>query len=436
MPTFTTNVLIIENSRLFRDLLTELMESHDFNIASCSTGAEALAISRQRSFNLICIAYHLPDSSGEILCQQLRSNPLLKNTRIILFTAEDNAELLNGALLAGATDIYNKNEFAKFQTYVERFANLVNQSLVGNVLLIEDSSSQQHWIKAQLESAGLYVEAFYSAEEAMEAFNQNKFDIVVTDMVLAGKMSGLNLVRTIRRLSSDKSQIPIFAITAHDEVSRRIELFQVGVSDYMTKPLNPEEMLYRISSMIKARQAYNELASERKLLLEIAMLDPVTDLYNRNALNRLLPKTVSNARRDHIPISMVVMDVDFFKNINDTYGHPHGDKVLAEIGAWLRSSFREGDLMFRWGGEEFVILLNNCPLDEAMAIIEKQRKRFAERRFANCEITASFGISSYQDFTQNIAYETLFEQADQALYQAKIGGRNKVVRAGQASLPD
>jgi two-component system, cell cycle response regulator len=412
------------------------MEVYDFNIVSCSTGVEALAITRRNSFNLICIAYHLPDFSGEILCQQLRGNPLLKNTRIILFTAEDNAELLNGALLAGATDIYNKNDFAKFQTYIERFANLVNQNLVGNVLLVEDSSSQQHWIKAQLESAGLSVEAFYSAEEALEAFNHNQFDIVVTDMVLAGKMSGLNLVRTIRRLSSDKSLIPIFAITAHDEVSRRIELFQVGACDYMTKPLNPEEMLYRISNLIKARQAYNELASERKLLHEIAMLDPVTNLYNRNALNQLLPKTIANAKRDHIPISLAVMDIDLFKNINDTHGHPHGDRVLAEVGAWLRSSFREGDLIFRWGGEEFVILLNNCALDEAAVIIEKQRKRFAERRFANCEITASFGISSYQDFSQDIAYETWFEQSDQALYQAKTSGRNKVVCAGRVSLTD
>lgn len=422
-------VLIVESSRLLRDLLAELMKKHGFEVASCANGSEALGLSQKTGYNLICIAYHLPDFSGEMLCQELRSNPVLKNSRIILFTGEDNAELLKGALLAGATDIYNKNEFSQFQTYIERFAQMVNHNLVGNALLIEDSISQQHWLKAQLESAGLNVEAFQSAEEAMQAFLQHDYDIVITDMILAGNMSGLNLVRAIRRLPSEKGLTPVFAITAYDEISRRIELFQVGVSDYMAKPINPEELLFRVASLIKSQQVYRELAAEQQALQEMAMLDPVTKLYNRTALNQLLPKLIANAQRDASPVSLALMDLDYFKKINDTYGHDEGDRVLMETGNWLRNSFRKGDLVFRWGGEEFVIFLNHCDMKEARTLIEKQREQFNQRKIAGHAITASFGISSLNCSNNETSHEALFKLADQALYQAKLNGRNCVVCA-------
>lgn len=429
MTISNTSVLIIENSRLFKDLLVALMTSHGFKTVSCSTGKEAIEICKDQSFNLICVAYHLPDFSGDVLCQTLRNNQAQKNSRIILFTAEDDNERLKDALLAGATDTYNKNEFEQFQTYIDRYADLVKSNLVGRALLIEDSPSQQQWLKAQLECSGLEVDAYLTAEEAMHEFMLSHYDIVITDMVLASKMSGLHLVRAIRRLAGEKGTTPIFAITAYDEISRRIELFQVGVSDYMTKPINPEELLFRISNLIKTHQTYHELTSERKVLQEMALLDPLTHLYNRFALNQLLPKAIANAKREQTPVSLVVMDLDFFKRINDAYGHDQGDQVLIATANWLRNTFRKGDLVFRWGGEEFVIFLHKCNLEEAKELIEKQKVRFVRRQMANYSITASFGISSYENFQTEISHEALFKQADRALYKAKNSGRNCVVCA-------
>ncbi|MCK9607647.1 MAG: diguanylate cyclase [Methylomonas sp.] len=419
----------METTKLYQGLLSEIMHSHNFDTVICSTGAEAVEISQDHSFNLICIAYHLPDLSGEILCKHLRSNPATKNSRIILFTGEDNPEVLKGALRAGATDIYNKNNIAQFQTYLQRYANLINSKLIGNALLIEDSPAQQKWLKLQLEFIGLEVDAFFTAEQALDAFLENPYDIIITDMVLSGNMSGLNLVRSVRREASEKGLTPIFAITAYDEISRRIELFQLGINDYMTKPINPEEMLFRIARLIKENQLFNELSRERKVLQEMAMLDPLTQLYNRIALNQLLPKSLADCKRKKIPVSLVMMDLDFFKRINDEHGHDQGDKVLMETGNWLRNAFRKGDLVFRWGGEEFVIFLSKCTLAEAKILMEKQRERFSKRQMADHSITASFGISSYEDFDTDISHETLFKQADTALYKAKQGGRNCVVCA-------
>lgn len=427
MKSSLTQVLIVDGSKLFRELLADLMSRNGFEAEQCSDSASALQICAQRHFDLICIAYHLPDISGETLCKQLREMGNQRHSRIILFTSEDNETLLKAALLAGATDIYNKNEFQQFQTYIRRFADSQRRSVVGNVLLIEDSPSQAAWMSALLRSRGLSVDAFPDADQALLALADNDYDVIVTDVVLTGKLTGLNQVRAIRRLPGDKGSIPIFAVTAYDDVSRRVELFHVGINDYMAKPVHPEEMLNRISNLIELQQARRKLNQERIVLQDMALLDPLTKLYNRAALNQLLPKALAHAYRDRIPVGLAVMDVDFFKQINDSHGHPRGDQVLTEIGNWLLGIFREGDMIFRWGGEEFVIFLNHCDLHDAQRLITKQCRRLTERKFAHLDITASFGVSAIEDFNQEISLDKLLETADQALYHAKKAGRNRVV---------
>lgn len=427
MPTMHTQVLVVDGSKLFRELLANLMFRNGLETVQCADGASALRSCRERHYDLICIAYHLADISGEDLCKLLREQANQRHSRVILFTSEDNDALLKGALLAGATDIYNKNEFQAFQTYIQRFAESQRRFIVGNVLLIEDSPSQAAWLSSLLASRGLSVDAFPDAEQALLAFHDDDYDIVVTDVVLAGKLTGLNQVRAIRRLSGEKGAVPIFAVTAYDDVSRRIELFNVGINDYMAKPVHPEEMINRIANLIELHQARKKLNQERMVLQEMALLDPLTKLYNRAALNQLLPKALANAYRDRVPVSLAVMDVDHFKPINDNHGHQHGDRVLQELGEWLPGIFRDGDMIFRWGGEEFVIFLNNCRLQQAQALIEKQCQRLSQRRFANLEITASFGISTGEQCSHEISLEKLLEYADQALYEAKAAGRNRVV---------
>jgi len=274
--------------------------------------------------------------------------------------------------------------------------------------------------------SGLEVDAYADAERALTAFNQQVYDIIVTDVVLAGKMSGLHLVRAIRRSEGDRSMIPVLAISSYDDITRRIELFHVGINDYMTKPIIAEEFIFRVANLINTHRMFIELAAERNLLQEIALLDRVTNLYNRNAFNEFGPKALANARRHHLPLSLVVMDIDFFKKVNDEHGHMVGDKVLAEVGEWLRGLLRKGDMIFRWGGEEFVLLLYKCALAQALPLMELQRRRFIGRKFADLSLSASFGISSMENFDQDMTLDQLFERADQAVYQAKTNGRDQV----------
>lgn len=425
------SVLIVESSRVFRNLLSELMTSQGFGTVCCNNGKQALAACKTESFELVCIAYHLPDMSGEVLCHYMRGIPALRNVRIILFTAEDNEDTLRAALLAGATDIYNKSEFASFQGYIARFAERCKQTLVANVMLVEDTQSQRLWLQSLLSAQGYYVDSFNDGESALRALNANTYDCIISDIVLAGKMSGLNLIRAIRRLPGAQSATPIFVMTAYDDASRRMELLNIGANDYLAKPVNPEELLFRVSNLIKADRSIKQLHSEREVLKEIALIDPVTQLYNRNAFNRLLPKALDNARRSQMPVSLAIIDIDYFKKINDEYGHIQGDRVLAELGLWLRDYFRQGDYVFRWGGEEFVVYLHQCDTRHALSVIEKALTHLKQRRFADLALTVSVGISGHQA-DESTSLEALFEKADSALYAAKTSGRDRIVMFSDA----
>ena len=419
-------ILCVDNSRLFHAVINEISDKNNFITDSCTTAKEALNKLQNQDYDLVCAAYHLSDMTGDNLCQQIRDTPNCLNIRIVLFTAEEDKDLLKKVLLAGATDVFSKDNFSEFETYLQRLAESFFNTNVGQILLIEDSPSQLQWIEALLIETGWEVNSFLNAEEAIISFAENEYDLVVTDIVLEGTMSGLSLVREIRRLSTDKGLIPIFAISAYDDASRRIELYHVGINDYMTKPIIAEEFVFRVRSLIQGHRVFNELNQERMHLKSIALLDSVTGLYNRNAFNEFAPIELEKAKRTHSPISLAILDIDYFKKVNDKFGHDVGDQVLAEVGLWLRKTLRKGDMVFRWGGEEFVILLTSCSPDKAQEVLEKQRIRFNNRKYADIAITASTGISGAKVIDEKITIQQLFKEADEAVYNAKGSGRNKV----------
>lgn len=427
------NILIVDSSRLFQSMLANLAQQHGFTAFICNNGKAALKLIQNQHIDIVCASYHLEDIDGSTLCQQLRESLNNPNMRIILFTSEDNKILLKQALLAGATDIYNKHQIAQFELYLQRIAQNMHTHIIGQILLIEDSPSQLLWLESLLNEHGLEVDAFNNAEEALIAFDNNDYDLVITDIVLGGNMSGLSLVREIRRLPGDKGLTPIFAVSAYNENSRRLELYHVGVNDYMTKPIMRQELIYRLTNLIQSHRIFNELTAEREHLKQIALLDAVTGLYNRNAFNQFVPRELAIAKRHNTPLSIAVLDIDYFKRVNDKYGHDTGDKVLADIGLWLRNTVRKGDIVFRWGGEEFVILLVNCHPDNALIALEKKQQRFNKHTYAGLSITVSIGISGVVEFDKEITLNQLFQEADTAVYNAKTSGRNKVCLYKQAN---
>lgn len=234
------------------------------------------------------------------------------------------------------------------------------------------------------------------------------------------EMPGLDGYEVCQRLKQNQvtADIPVIFVTSHDQQENEELGLELGAVDYITKPVRPSIVSARVKTHITLKR-------QRDQLLAMATHDQLTGLYNRHFLIEEANKKVAHAVRHHIPLSLFIIDIDHFKNINDRYGHPTGDAVLNAVACLLHKQCREEDIVARFGGEEFVILLDHCDLEEAMIKAENFRRDIAVLQPENILVTASFGITQ-MFFEQDENIDGLIKRADQALYEAKQAGRNCV----------
>ncbi|MDQ7073511.1 MAG: response regulator [Gammaproteobacteria bacterium] len=221
------NILIIDNSAVFHKMLGDICSNHGMTPTFCETAMQALETIECKSFDFICIAMHLEDSNGIELARQIRDTPSHHYIPIILFTSDNAENIHKKALSAGITEVFLKQDIDPLLHFIQRFTQQ-QQPLSGQVLYVEDSLPQQQLTTAILTSHGLNVDTFDNAEEAWQAYLTYDYDVVVTDIILSGYMSGLELTNRIRRVEGAKGDIPILAMTSFDDISRRIELFLYG----------------------------------------------------------------------------------------------------------------------------------------------------------------------------------------------------------------
>lgn len=250
-------VLIVENVKLFQVIIANLFETAELDAEMTDTGAKAISFLQQEKVDVICVSMYLSDIDGIELCKQIRQIERYFFTPIILFTSEENQAVLKKAMSAGITEIFNKQDMQQLVTYIKRFTAQY-QPIDAHVLYVEDMLSQRAVVTAFFESYGITVDGCSSGEDAWDKYQQNAYDLVVTDIVLEGVMSGIGLVNRIRRLEGNKGDVPILAVTAFDDVSRRIELFHLGVSDYVSKPVGQEEIVARARNLINSFRAVQE----------------------------------------------------------------------------------------------------------------------------------------------------------------------------------
>jgi len=417
------NALVVDGTATFRNIARELLEKSGFVVTVAESGGDGLDLAKSERFTLVCCSQHLPDITGSEFCGQIRAISGYDFASVIVLTAEDNSRILKQALLAGATDIFSKNDLEELEIYLQRFVERKNRQISGRVLFIEDSRVLQEIIIDLLTDMGLDVDAYTHAEGAWEAYQNGNYDLVITDIMLEGMMSGISLVRKIRRLHGEPGNIPIIATSGFDNMSRKIELFHLGVNDYVAKPIVREELRQRVFNHVSSYQRMLELRSQQHSLYSLAMLDELTQLFNRHALREFAGKYFSEALRFNRPLTMAVIDIDRFKDINETKGYPKGDEVLAELGAWLKRFVRNEDMVARWAGEEFIFLLPDCDTETAIALMERLQKRLAQFKPANLVITVSIGLATMEGGAEH-NLNSLFELADGAMYQAKMAGRN------------
>lgn len=419
------NALVVDPSTAFCEKSRQILEAVGFEVEVAEDGYQGLSRAQAERYRLVCCSDSLADIGGSEFCGQLRAIKGYEFAAVLIMAEQDNAKMLKQALLAGATDIFSKHDPRELEIYVERLARRETRQLSGRVLFIEDSQVLQTIIVDLLTDMGLDVDAYTHAEGAWEAFQGGDYDLVITDIMLEGMMSGISLARKIRRLRDESGNIPIIATSGFDNLSRKIELFHLGVNDFISKPVVREELRQRVYNHITSYQNVRELRSQQKSLYSLAMLDELTQLFNRHALREFAGKYFSEAYRFQRDLSVAVLDVDHFKSINQQYGFEKGDEVLASLGAWFKRRLRDEDMIARWAGEEFVLILPSCDAPMAKMLLERMQKRLAKFKPANLPITLSIGVASIRH-DQKDTLSTSFEMADRAMYQAKMAGRNCV----------
>jgi diguanylate cyclase (GGDEF)-like protein len=303
------------------------------------------------------------------------------------------------------------------------------------ILVADDEPINRTLIQRRLERAGYYVLAAENGREAVEAAGRSLPDLIILDVMMP-LMDGLEACRLIKENAATRD-IPIIFLSARDETDVKVSGLSLGANDYISKPFKAEELLARVEVAMRMKRERDHLrlsAEEAKASAEVAqeraMTDQLTGLLNRYGLQRVLAHEYAEARRYSRPLSCLMTDLDNFKLINDTFGHVVGDAALKQVSAILTQVVRGSDMVSRYGGDEFLVLLPETDIEGAEALAEKVRAAAASQSFGDGEprfqLTLSIGAATLSETESG---NDMIVRADLALYDAKEQGRNRVGKA-------
>ncbi|MBV9924739.1 MAG: diguanylate cyclase [Acidobacteria bacterium] len=304
------------------------------------------------------------------------------------------------------------------------------------ILVADDEPVNLALIRRRLEWEHYRVETAEDGGQAVEAARRVLPDLVILDVMMP-VMDGLQACRLLKADPATRD-IPVIFLSALDDTDTKVRGLSLGANDYVSKPFRVEELLARVSVAIRLklerdrlRQRAEELRRSAEAASEMSMTDALTGLLNRYGLHRALQRELSEARRYDRPLSCLLIDIDFFKSVNDTYGHAAGDTALQQAARVITESVRGSDVVCRYGGEEFLVLAPETGLEGARALADKIRQSFAARLFGEgahvFPLTLSAGAAQ---LATDESGNDMIARADEALYHAKQTGRDRVEAAG------
>lgn len=299
---------------------------------------------------------------------------------------------------------------------------------MSKILIADDDALSRKILESTLKAWGYEVIVAESGSEALAILEgEDRPNLAVLDWVMPG-IDGIEICRRIREKNMP-GYVYIILLTARCSREDVIRGLESGADDYMVKPFYPEELKYRL----KIGERIIKLEQD---ILKIARTDYLTGVLNRMAFMERLAGEINRARRENKPLGIIIADIDHFKKVNDKYGHQAGDVVLKNFALFIRKVCREYDFVGRYGGEEFIVCLPGCDLENTFAIGERMRKvveinpSYIEELNRDIHITASFGVTSLEPGAKK-SIDDLIKEADEALYKAKKTGRNRVVKANE-----
>ena len=291
------------------------------------------------------------------------------------------------------------------------------------VLIVDDDEPVRNTMNEYIQTAGYSSETVSCAEEALELMEKDNFQVVITDIILPS-MGGLELTKTIK----ENKDADVIVMTGYSDDYSYEEAINIGASDFVIKPVRLEELLLRLKRVIKERELTEERVRMMQKLQKLAVTDGLTKLYNSRSFYSQLETEVDRFNRYKHPLSLLLLDLDHFKEYNDSYGHLEGDKVLVRFSQIIKSCLRTNDSAYRYGGEEFTVILPVTSGAEAKTVAQRIRSALEAERFSpeneeDVRITISIGVTEYQHKEE---LSTFIQRADKAMYLSKQNGRNKV----------
>jgi two-component system cell cycle response regulator len=452
----TARVLVVDDVLANVKLMEARLTAEYFDVVTAMSGLEALALCERAQCDIVLLDVMMPEMDGFEVCRRLKANPRTHHIPVIMVTALDQPSDRVRGLEAGADDFLTKpvSDIA----LIARVRSLVRLKMVtdelrmravtskeigiqdpvadalaeagrdGRILIVDDRRSSYERL------AGLIV-AEHTADvetnphEALFRAADGNYDLLIISLGLEN-FDGLRLCSQIRSLERTRG-LPILIIAEAEDNARLLRGLEIGVNDYLVRPIDKNEMFARVRTQVRKKRYTERLRDNFQLSMEAAITDSLTGLHNRRYMESHLGTLVEEAASRGKPLSLLILDIDYFKSINDGYGHDAGDDVLREFATRVRKSIRGIDLACRHGGEEFVIVMPETDMAVAGVVAERIRRRVAGEPFAiqkgsgAIDVTISIGIAALHSADDTA--DTILKRADQALYRAKRDGRNRVV---------
>jgi diguanylate cyclase (GGDEF)-like protein len=303
------------------------------------------------------------------------------------------------------------------------------------ILVVDDSRTSLEHVATLLAGQGYDVETASDGLAALKRLRTESFDLAILDVLMPG-LDGLELLRHVKHRSEEEF-LPVILLSVRADVESRVQGLRLGADDYLGRPFRDEELLARAEALLRIKAMQERVRTAKKELEKLSITDGLTGLYNHRFIQARLKEEFRRAQRYRDPLHLVLLDLDHFKEVNDRHGHLVGDGVLRDFSEVLASTVRETDLVARYGGEEFVVLLPHTPLPGAQAVADRIRAAVEEKRFARereLRVTVSGGLVGFPDDSISTP-EMLLRHADEALYQAKREGRNRITVRVPATEP-
>ena len=452
----TARVLVVDDIPANVKLLEARLSAEYFDVITAMSGKEALAICERAECDLVLLDVMMPELDGFEVCRRLKTNPVTHHIPVVMVTALDQPSDRVRGLEAGADDFLTKPipdmaliarvrslSRLKMVTDELRMRALTSRDIGiespereavadtgrgGRVLIVDDRAASHERIAAVLAKEHT-VEVETDPSEALFRAAEGNYDLLIVSLDLTN-FDALRLCSQVRSLDRTRN-VPILAVTEPDNSARMLRGLEIGVNDYLMRPIDKNELLARARSQVRKRRYAERLRDNVQMSIEMAITDALTGLFNRRYMESHLGSLIEQAIARGKPLTALVIDIDYFKSINDTHGHDAGDDVLREFALRIKRSIRGIDLACRCGGEEFVVVMPETDMAVAAMVAERLRRRIAADAFAiqqgagNVPVTISIGIAALRGKDDNAA--ALVKRADQALYRAKRDGRNRVV---------